>query len=188
MGKDKNNITHRRFAELAKLGEQVFHAGDLAVLWQIDSPNTLYVGLKRYTDAGLLFRVFKGLYSIKPVHEVDPVLLGMKAIHRYAYISTETVLVRHGVIMQAVQAITMISSISKTFKLADHHYRCRRLSNSSLYDKVGIELAAKINVASLERAVADMLHFKPGYHFDNPKAIHWDKVKKIQQHLCYVVT
>ena len=80
MGKDKNNITHRRFAELAKLGEQVFHAGDLAVLWQIDSPNTLYVGLKRYTDAGLLFRVFKGLYSIKPVHEVDPVLLGMKEL------------------------------------------------------------------------------------------------------------
>ncbi len=188
MSTGKSNITQRRFAELARLGEQVFHARDLAVLWRISKPNTLYTTLKRYTSAGLLFRIFKGLYSINPPKDIDPLVLGIKALHRFSYISTETVLARHGIILQQVHYVTIISSISKKFKVGGNDYRCRRLSDRFLYDKIGIAVSGGINIATLERAVADMLYFQPDYHFDNQKAVDWSGVKKIQSHLGYKLT
>jgi len=185
MSTEKSNITQRRFAELARLGEQVFHASDLAVLWRISKPNTLYTTLKRYTDAGLLFRVFKGLYAIKPPKDIDSLLLGIKVLHRFAYVSTETVLARHGIILQDIHYITIISSLSKRFKAGGNDYRCRRLTDRFLYQKIGIEVSGGINIAAPERAVADMLHFQPNYHLDNRKAVDWPIVKKLQLRLGY---
>lgn len=63
-----------RFAQVAKLGEIVFRADDLANLWQITNKNTLHTTLSRYVKKGLLFRIWKGLYSVRPVADIDPFL------------------------------------------------------------------------------------------------------------------
>ncbi len=183
----KGNTTQARFAKLARLGEQVFHVKDLANLWHISNENTLNTTLKRYVQSGLLFRVYRGLYSIKPINKVDPYLLGVKALHKFAYISTETVLFDAGVILQKIQYITIVSSESRKFFIGDINYRSRQLNDKFLFQKNGIKIKNDVNIASVERAVADLLYFQPNFHFDNPKQINWNEVKKIQKEMGYKI-
>jgi len=179
----RTNTTQARFAKLARLGEQVFHIGDLANLWNISNKNTLYTTLKRYTQEGLLFRVYRGMYSIKPINKIDPYLLGVKALHKFAYISTETVLSDAGIILQKMQYITIISSESKKIVIGDIDYRSRQLDDKFLFQKNGVDIKGGVNIANVERAVADLLYFQPNFHFDNPSRIDWGKVKKIQKEM-----
>ena len=92
------NIKQNRFVELIKLGGLIFRTSDLAKIWQISEQNTLLVTLKRYVASGLLYHIYRGLYSLKRVAELDPLLLGAKAINNYSYLSCETVLIKYGVI------------------------------------------------------------------------------------------
>jgi len=178
-----------RFAELAKLGEVVFHTGDLANLWRITNKNTLYTTLKRYVEQGLLFCIYKGFYSIKKPAEIDPLLLGVKALHGYAYVSTETILARHGIIQQNIPVITFISDKTKRFSAVGHDYYSRKLVDAFLHRSVGIiENGIGVRSATPERAVADILHFNKHAYFDAQKLIDWKKVRIVQKEVGYALT
>lgn len=181
MSTEQTNITQNRFAKLARLGEQVFHIDDLANLWSIDNKNTLYTTLKRYVKTGLIFRIYKGLYSIKPIDKTDQYLLGVKALHKFAYISAETIFSNEGIILQDVKYITIISSESKKFSINSINYRSRQLDDRFLFNDNGIYVKNGVNTAITERAVADILYFQPDFYFDNSNKIDWNKVKKIQK-------
>lgn len=175
-----------RFAKLAALGEMVFHDSDLASLWQISNKNTLYTTLKRYTKQKLLYRLWKGMYALKPAEQINPYFLGIKAIHTYAYVSTETILFNSGIISQRSAAISLISSISRRFSLAGQDYVCRKLANGYLFQSDGITESDGIRLASPERAVADLLYYNPLKYFDAP--IDWKEVKRIQKAVGYPLT
>ncbi len=179
------NTTNNRFARLAQTGEVLFHISDLANLWQIRNKNTLHTTIKRYTQNGLLFRIYRGFYSLKKIEKIDPILLGIKALNRFAYLSTESILIKAGLILQASNKITLISSVSKNFSIGDNSYICRKLNNKFLFNPLGIELKNGFYQASIERAIADLLYFNPHYFFDGEKIIDWKKVKKIQQEIGY---
>ena len=178
-----------RFAELARLGEVVFHTDDLANLWRITNKNTLYTTIKRYVEQGLLFRIHKGFYAIKPLREIDPYLLGVKALHSYAYVSCEAVLREQGIIQQELSAITLVSGETKRFSIAGTHYYSRKLSDQFLYQQIGIEaLENGIRKASVERAVADILYFNSHAYFDGKNRIDWEKVRALQKEIGYPLT
>lgn len=177
-----------KIAKLAKLGDSVFHTQDLANLWQIKDPNTLYIQIKRYVDKGILHRIYKGFYSIKPISEIDPFLLGVKALHEYCYVSTETVLSLKGIIQQNISQITLISSQSKKFKIGKNRYYSRKLSDKYLFNSAGIIKKNGINFAGAERAIADMLYFNPKAYFDAENLINWKKVRDIQKEIGYPLT
>ena len=187
MSTAKTNIIQRRFAVLAALGEVVFHVGDLANLWNILDKNTLHTTLKRYAKQGLIHRVFRGLYAIKPIEKINPFLLGTKVMHEFSYISTETVLEDKGIIMQDIGQITIVSSKSKNFSIADQHFRSRQLADIYLFNPLGIEMENGVRTATLERAIADMLYFNPRAHFDARTLIDWKKVKKMQKEMGYSI-
>ncbi|MEK7510499.1 MAG: hypothetical protein AAB567_03035 [Patescibacteria group bacterium] len=175
-----------RFAELARLGEIVFHTGDLANLWRITNKNTLYTTIKRYVEQGLLFRIHKGFYAIKPPREIDPSLLGVKALHSYAYVSCETILREQGVIQQELSAITLVSGETKRFFIAGNHYYSRKLSDQFLYRQNGIvAMENGTRKASVERAIADILYFNPHAYFDAENLIDWEKVRALQKEIGY---
>jgi hypothetical protein len=48
-----------------------------------------------------------------PIEQLDPLELGKAVIHRYTYLSTESVLAQAGVIAQTTYAYTFVSSLSK---------------------------------------------------------------------------
>ncbi len=80
-----------RFAQLASMGESVFHIDDLANIWGMTNRHNLRITLARYVKAGMLKRIYRGLYAIKEIGKIDPYLIGVKAIHAPAYISCETI-------------------------------------------------------------------------------------------------
>ena len=159
----------------------LYHTQDLAVLWGINNSNTLYTIIKRYIKRGVLIKIHKGFYSIKPIDKIDPIYLGLSALHRYGYLSTESVLVEKGIIFQDIKYITLVSDISKKFKIGNYKFLVRKMKPEYLHNNIGI-----INKKALvERAVADMLYFNPGYHFDAKKLIDWQKVKEMKKLIGY---
>lgn len=178
-----------RFAELARLGEVVFHTNDLANLWRITNKNTLYTTIKRYVEQGLLFPIHKGFYAIRQPKEVDPLLLGVKALHGYCYVSTETVLRGEGVIQQELPAITLIADATKRFTVAGRSYYSRKLPDRFLYQSNGIMTAANgVRIATSMRAVADLLYFNKHAYLDAAHLIDWGKVHALQKEIGYPVT
>ncbi len=162
-------------------GRNLYHTQDLGVLWNINNPNTLYTAIKRYVKRGVLIKLYKGFYSTVPVHKIDSVHLGLVALHRYGYLSTESILVKKGIIFQDVKYITLVSSVSKRLTLKGHKYLIRRMKPEYLHNNIGVIDKR----ASIERAVADMLYFNPNYHFDAKKLIDWQKVKEIKKAIDY---
>lgn len=184
----KKGVYNDRFAKLARLGATLFHVGDLASLWQIHNAHNVHVTLKRYADRGLLIRVYRGLYALKPLEQIDPFLIGIKALHRFAYVSTETVLSDAGIIQQEMQSITLISSLSKKFSVGANHFVSRKLTDRFLYNECEIYEKRGIKKATVERAVADMLYFNSRAYFDADKNIDWQKVREIQEAVGYPLT
>lgn len=191
--KKKNLISRRsdgeRFTQIALLGESVFHADDLANLWNIHNKNTLYRTLFRYVKRGLIYRIYNGLYSIKKINELDPYLLGIKSLHRPTYISCESVLYEYGILNQRPQVITLVSSISKSFSIRQMYYRSRQMKDEYLFNDSGIEIINGVRKASLGRAVADMLYFNREKYLDafDSKLIDWALVKKIIKNVGYQI-
>ncbi len=182
----QKNITGKRIALLAEKGEILFHFNDLANLWLIQNKNTLRTTLKRYCQNQLLYRIYRGFYSIKPVNEIDPVLIGAKSLHQFCYLSTETVLFQEGYLSQKIDHYTFISKKSLKFAIASHSFRCRQLKEKYLFNPCGIMGKNGLKTATIERAIADLLYFNPWYHFDHP--IDWTKIKLLQKQIGYPLT
>lgn len=174
-----------RFSRLAALGEQVFHADDLANLWNIRNASTLHMTLSRYVAQGFLYRVQKGLYSIKKLTDLHPYVVGLKALHGPAYISCETVLFDIGVISQPPRSVSIVSGVSRRFALAGHDYRSRKLADAFLFNDAGVYSKDGFRIANMPRAVADTLYFNSKKYFDVPSAIHWDAVREIVRAIGY---
>ncbi len=175
-----------KLAELLKLDQNILHASDLGKLWGNSNLASLYTAINRYVKKGILVPIQKGLYSTVPLDRIDPVKLGMAAVHNYAYLSCETVLAKAGLIFQSVQAITLISIRPKKFEIGNNRYIVRQLDPKFLYQTAEMGDRAGYLEANPERAVADMLYFNPRYHFDREDRINWKRVKLIQAEIGYI--
>lgn len=173
-------------ANLAATEQPLFHATDLAVLLNIRNPNTLRVTLHRFAHAGVLHRIQRGLYSLIPPENIDPLLLASTCLHRYAYLTTESVLRDEGYILQSMDAITFASSVSRRFEILGHLVVSRRLHARFLHNQEGMLQAAGVLRATPERAIADMLYFDPWYHFDRP--VDWTRIRALQKNIGYPLT
>lgn len=172
---------------LIKQDKKLFHTADLGLLWDIQNKATLYMSIYRLTKQGSLFPVHKGLYSVLPLNQIDPVVLGASVLHRYTYLSTESVLAQAGIISQATYKLTFISDISKTFTVAGNDYLTRKLKPKFLHNTTGICARNDgILVASTNRAIADLLHFQPKYHLDANLSLDWKEIKKIQNEVGFI--
>lgn len=159
----------------------LFHTQDLAVIWGLTG-NTLYQTITRYTRRGLLIRIHKGFYSTLPLDDLDPVELGIGYLHRYAYLSTESILTRQGIINQTIPYLTLVSSVSRRFRLGSTDYVSRRLQDQFLHQTAGITTNGYPQ-ATVERAVADLWYFNPRYHVDNRQLVDWEKVSYLQKEI-----
>ncbi len=181
-----NDTANNRFAMLARMGETVFRTRDAARIWGIWNANTLDVTLSRYLLRKNIYRISKGLYSMKPLSEIDPFVLGVKVIGDFAYITGETVLFKEGMINQSPTEITLVSRQSKRFKVAGNQYRSRQLRDEFLFNDVGIVNIDGVYIATPARAVADTLYFNPQKYFDGP--VDWKAVRDIATKVGYNIS
>lgn len=118
---------------------------------------------------GALISLIKGLYSTISASEIDKFQLGAALIHRFCYVSCETVLEKEGVINQKIYPITFVSSVSQKIEFNGREYIYRKLKPEILLDPKGVEKKDGYFMATRERAISDMLYFNPRYYFDNRK-------------------
>ena len=170
---------------LLKQDKKLFHTQDLALLWNITNRNTLLTTIKRYVKKHILYSIYKGFYSVVPVKQLDAIELGICALHDFSYLSTESVLVQHGIIQQQINYITLLSNVSRTFQIGGYYYKVRKLKDEFLFNETGISVKNGIKIADLERAVTDMLYYNKYYYFDGQELIDWDKVEHIKKMLGY---
>jgi len=177
----KQHFKKNKLNILLKHPQNLFHTKDLALIWSIRNTNTLYTTIQRYMKKGVLIKIQKGFYSKVPLEQLDPIRLGMAFLHSFCYLSTESVLLKEGVMFQSMPYITLISNQSKKFKIGDCLYVSRQMQDKFLFNNAGIIEKNDIKQAGLERAVADIIYYNPNYHFDASDLIDWKKVKKIQK-------
>src|SRR3989338_1429281 len=142
-----------RIDTLLKQKRQLFHTGDLELLWGITDKNTLYTTISRYIKKGILISIHKGFYSTRPLSGLDNLELGISYLHTYAYVSCEYILAKEGVIFQNINAITLVSSLSKYFTIGSSDFRTRKLKDIYLYNQVGVTKQGNVFVASMDRAI-----------------------------------
>ena len=128
-----------RITELIKLDRKLFHTNDLALLWGISDRHTLYMTITRYIDRGILFPLYKGLYATVPVDSLDPLDVARAVIHRFTYLTTESVLALSGVIFQALNDFTLVAERSKRVTVGPWSFRFRQLKPEYLYNPIGIQ-------------------------------------------------
>lgn len=153
--------------QLLRSAQKLFHTQDLALLWGVENRNTLYTTIKRYVKKGTLIKITKGLYSTVPPDQIDKFALGSALIHKFCYVSCETVLVREGVINQNIVPVTFMSSVSLKIEFNGTLYVYRRLKPEILFNPTGVERKDGYFMAGKERALSDMLYINPKYYFDN---------------------
>ena len=182
-----NRYKNNRFALLAAMSEQVFHIDDLANIWGITNAHTLRVTLSRYVKAGMLRRIYRGLYAIKDISTIDPFLIGVKAIHASAYISCETVLFNNGIINQPSRSIMIVSGSSKTFSVGSFDYRSKKMADRYLFNDAGINIENGVRIASTERALADAYYYNPLKYIDahDSNLVDWKKYDEIVRAVGY---
>lgn len=166
---------------LLKSDQKLFHTQDLFLLWNINNKNTLYTTISRYVEKGILIPIHKGFYSTVPIDQIDPVRFGIGYLHSFAYLSCESILVAHGLLFQQSDYITLISSRSTKFQIAERNYLVRKSADRYLLNPTGILSSNGIYKANLDRAVADMLYFNPHFHFDAREKVSWKKIRFIQK-------
>ncbi|MBI4226507.1 hypothetical protein HY612_05335 [Candidatus Roizmanbacteria bacterium] len=175
-----------RIDKLLKEENRLFHTNDLSLLWEIKNKNTLYTAIKRYVKKRILIPIHKGFYATVEPDLIHPYRFIGSYLHRYCYISCETVLFATGAIFQKGNYITALSNLSKKFSLGTRDFLVRKMMDEFLYNLEDVVEKNGYFIAGLERAVADMLYFNRHYHFDNRRIINWEKVKAVQKGVGYV--
>lgn len=170
---------------LLQQNKRILRTSDLSVLWGIENKNTLYTTIKRFTQKGILFSIQKGMYSTIPIAKLDKYELGCAVAGSLSYVSAETVLQNNGVIMQNVGKITLFGERNKEISLNNVVYFCKKMNSKFLINRKGIDDQAHYSIASLERAVADILYINPKYYFDNNEPINIEILEDINISLGY---
>lgn len=170
---------------LLQSGQRIFTTSDLALLWNILDRNTLLTTIKRYTQKGVLNRIYKGLYSTIPINQLNSYEVGCAIGGPFSYISGETVLAKEGIIFQNIKKITLFGRRSKEITIEDTTYLCRYLNSKYLLNRAGIKDNKGYSVATAERALADLQYINHKFFIDNDISIDMDKVNNLNKEIGY---
>ncbi len=165
--------------------KNVFTTKDLAVLWNIQNKNTLWTTIKRYVADAKLYRIKKGLYSKLPFTKLNDYEVACSLCGPLSYITLETVLSQAGAMYQNITSTVLAGQKSQTIKFGDKVIRCKQLKPKYLVNRTGIEDKETFSQATPERAMADLLYYKPKYYLDNPLAVDQKKVQGIKMEVNY---
>ncbi len=170
---------------LLQTDQRIFTTSDLALLWEISNRNSLLKTIERYVQKGILFRIYKGLYSTLPLKNLNVYEIGCAIGGSFSYISTETILAKNGIILQDIKKITLFGRKQKEIVVGETTYLCRYLNNQYLLNRAGITDEKGYAIASVERALADIRHINPHFFVDNELSVDEKKVNTLAKQIGY---
>lgn len=169
------NRWRNHFQRLFATGKTVFSLGDIQNILQI-SYQTAIAYAHRATRRFELISPYRGLFAFSS-YSFDELATKIRIP---CYISLETVLFRSGVIFQDYShTITLVSWNTLTKTLWEKQLQFRKIRDTLLANPLGVSLRNHVPIASLERAVCDMIYLNPGASFDNIRPISLPKIREI---------
>ena len=162
--------------DLMRAKKTIFTTNDVSLIWGESNVNFVRKKIYRYLKAGKMYSVRKGIYAKD--ENYDKYELATK-IYTPSYISFETVLGQAGVTFQYYNRIFVASYLTRELSVDDQTYSFRKIKDSVLINKKGIEAKDNYYIASPERAFLDVVYLCKDYHFDNLIDIDWNKVFEI---------
>lgn len=167
-----NNIKKDPIDMLYQSKKTVFSLKDLSLYWRIENPKYLKTKTRRLVKSGRLLFIRKGFYALEK--DYDRLELANKMITP-SYVGLATILYREGVIFQYDSRIYSVADESRTIQVDDQIYVYRRINNKLFFNPQGLKFSGITSVASLERAVVDILYLEPDFYFDNLDSVDWNK-------------
>jgi len=154
----------------------IFSTKDVALLWGEEREDTVSIRLNKYVRSGKLMRVRRGLYAKDKNY--DKFEMATK-IYTPSYISFETVLAKAGIVFQFYGQIFVASYVTREITTDDQTYSYKRVRDSILTNRIGVEAKDNYYIASPERAFLDVVYSNKDYHFDNLSPLNWERVFEI---------
>ena len=154
----------------------VFTTNNICLLWGESNVSFVKKKIYRYLNAGKMYSIRRGIYAKDK--DYNKYELATK-IYTPSYISLETVLANAGIIFQLYGQIFIVSYLTREIIADGQNYSFKRIKESILTNKIGIDIENGYYIASPERAFLDVIYLNKDYHFDNLINIDWDKVYKI---------
>ena len=173
---DKKPVKGEYLGVLLRSPKTIFSIKDVALLWREDREDTISNRLNKYTKAGKLVRVHRGIYAKDKNYNRFELAT---RIYTPAYISFETVLIGAGINFQYYSNIFVASYVNREIAIGNQKITFVRIKNYVLSDTTGIERKDGYAIATKERAFLDRIYISKDYHFDNLRPIDWDKVFEI---------
>ena len=170
---------------LLQTNQRIFKTSDLALLWDIQNRNTLIKTIQRYTKRGILFRIYKGLYSTLPLKDLDKYELACAIGGPLSYVSAETILVKHGIILQDIKKVTLFGKKQKEITIGGTTFLCRYLNDIFLLNRNGIKDEKGYSVACVERALVDIRYINPKFFVDNDISIDEKEIINLSKEIGY---
>ena len=161
---------------LLRSSRTIFSTKDVALLWGEEREDTVSIRLNRYVRSGKLIRVRRGLYAKDKNYEKFE--LATK-IYIPSYISFETVLTKAGIVFQFYGQIFVASYVTREITTDNQTYLYKRVKDSILTNRIGVEAKDNYYIASSERAFLDVVYSNKDYHFDNLSPLNWERVFEI---------
>ncbi len=154
----------------------IFSTKDVALLWGEEREDTVSIRLNKYVKSGKLIRVRRGLYAKD--NNYDKFELATK-IYIPSYISFETVLAKAGIVFQFYGQIFVASYVTREITTENQTYSYKRVKDSILTNRIGVEAKDNYYIASPERAFLDVVYSNKDYHFDNLSPLNWERVFEV---------
>lgn len=162
--------------DLMRLKNTIFTTKDVSLFWNEPRVDFVRKKLHRYLKSGKINSVRKGIYAKdKNYNKYE---LASK-IFTPAYVGFETVLAKAGVVFQFYGQIFVASYLTRELTIDGQNYSFKKIKDSILTNRAGIEVRDNYFVASPERAFLDIVYLNKDYYFDNLTNINWNKVSEI---------
>ena len=154
----------------------VFSFKDIVLLWGDASTHAARVRINYYIKNNDIYRIRQGLYAKDKNYEK---LELATRIFTPSYVSFETALGQAGITFQHYSQIFVASYLTRELTIDKQIYSFRKIKDTVLTNKAGVENMGEYLMASKERAFLDVIYINKDYHFDNLSPLDWDKVFEI---------
>lgn len=168
MNREKNLLS-----VILRFSGSVLTFKDISLIWRDTRSQSVASSIAYYVKKGELFPLRRGIYAKdKNYNRFE---LATK-IYTPSYVSFETVLAKAGVVFQYYRQVLVASYQSREISCDGQRYLFRKMKNSILTSRDGIESKEGYSIASVERAFLDVVYLNTDYHFDNLAPLDWKKV------------
>ena len=145
--------------------EPLFHTG-LLLAGEVD-PDHIRRQLVRWSDAGKIYQLRRGLYALAPPFQrvkPHPFLVANKMV-RPSYVSLQSALAYYGMIPEYVPVITSVTSDRpQEFDTPLGRYRFQRIKKERFFgfNVEAVSADQEVYIASPEKALLDLVYLRTG--------------------------